>query len=312
MELKDQVIIVTGGGRGIGKALSVGFAKEGAIVVLAGRTEADLAKTEGEIKQRGGRATSVKTDVTDENSVRKMVRRVIGEFGVIDTLVNNAGVSERQLNPGPSGKIGVTDAGEPLVAPVRMDARFEDGVTPRVEFKKLKPEVNDGPRPIVYLSKREWDTIIATNLTGIFLCSREVLPYMLKRGCGNIITVASGKGMSAVWGIPAYVSSKHGVLGLMKQLAFELKEAGSGINANSLIPGGGVSGTGPHQYRTEYQWAEESKKGRVLPPEVHVPPAIFLSSQEPFGIAGKVIVARAFVAQNFQTREAAEAWVRSL
>lgn len=312
MQLKDQVIIVTGGGRGIGRALSLGFATEGAIVVLAGRTEADLTKTEGEIRQQGGRAISVRLDVTDEDSVRSMVRRVIGEFGVIDTLVNNAGVAERQLNPGPSGKIGVSDTGEPLVAPVRLDPRFDDGITPRVEFKKLNPAIDDGPKPIVYLSKRDWDTIIATNLTGPFLCSREVLPYMLQRGRGNIVTVASGKGMTTVWGIPAYVSSKHGVLGLMKQLAFELKEAGSGINVNSLIPGGAISGTGPHQYRTEYQWAEDYKRGRVLPPAVLVPPAVFLASQEPFGIVGKVIEARAFAAQNFATREATETWLRSL
>ena len=100
MKLRDKVAIVTGASRGIGKAIAIGFAKEGADVVVAARTELENEKLSGtihktveEIKVFGRRALPIRCDVTDENSVNEMVKKTIAEFGRIDILVNNAGVA---------------------------------------------------------------------------------------------------------------------------------------------------------------------------------------------------------------------------
>jgi len=100
MKLKGKVAIVTGASRGIGKAIAIGFANEGAIVVVAARTEIEneklpgtIYKTAEEIKSLGGEALPIRCDVTNEDNVNEMVRKVINEFGRVDILVNNAGVA---------------------------------------------------------------------------------------------------------------------------------------------------------------------------------------------------------------------------
>jgi 3-oxoacyl-[acyl-carrier protein] reductase len=90
MRLLQKVAIVTGSGQGIGKAYARGFAREGAKVVIAELNSETAKQTEAEICKDGGRALAVVTDVSSEESTREMVKRVIGEFGRIDILLNNA------------------------------------------------------------------------------------------------------------------------------------------------------------------------------------------------------------------------------
>ncbi|HGJ66125.1 TPA: SDR family oxidoreductase [bacterium] len=94
MRLKDQVSIVTGGGRGIGRAIALAFAKEGADVAVIARTQSEIESVAQEINDFGGKAIAIKTDVTDESQVERMVKTVIDRFGKIDTLVNNAGYAK--------------------------------------------------------------------------------------------------------------------------------------------------------------------------------------------------------------------------
>src|SRR3954471_8354472 len=98
MKLKDQVAIVTGGSRGIGKGIVQAFAAEGAkvAIVYRGSAEADSA-LEQEIRQKGGTALALQCDVTDPAAVEVCVGRVASELGPIDILVNNAGVVEDDL-----------------------------------------------------------------------------------------------------------------------------------------------------------------------------------------------------------------------
>ena len=91
--LKDRVVIVTGGGKGIGKAISLAFSREGAIVVAAGRTLSALQETCDEIKSKGGKAKPIQTDVSVEEQVQRMVSETIKEFGKVDILVNNSGIA---------------------------------------------------------------------------------------------------------------------------------------------------------------------------------------------------------------------------
>ncbi len=92
MRLKDRVAIVTGGGRGIGKAVSLAFASEGAAVVVAATTLAKLEETAESIRSMGGRAKAIQTDITDEKQVEKLVKETVKEFGQLDILVNNSGI----------------------------------------------------------------------------------------------------------------------------------------------------------------------------------------------------------------------------
>lgn len=93
MRLKDKVAIVTGGGKGIGKAIALAFAAEGAAVVISGRSVPQLEETVEEIRSRNGRVTAIPTDVSDEAQVKAMVERTIAEYGKVDILVNNSGIT---------------------------------------------------------------------------------------------------------------------------------------------------------------------------------------------------------------------------
>src|SRR4030042_1916888 len=98
MRLKDEVAIVTGGGRGIGKAISMAFASEGAIVVIAARTLSRLDETVEKIKSDGGRVKAIQTDVSDEKQVQRLVAETLNDYGKIDILVNNSGIGGPTVN----------------------------------------------------------------------------------------------------------------------------------------------------------------------------------------------------------------------
>jgi NAD(P)-dependent dehydrogenase (short-subunit alcohol dehydrogenase family) len=100
MRFDGKVAIITGSSRGIGRAIATGFAKEGASVVVAAKTEIEnpqmpgtIHKTAEKIRSLGGRALPIKCDVTNEQNVTEMVQHTLAEFGRIDILVNNAGTA---------------------------------------------------------------------------------------------------------------------------------------------------------------------------------------------------------------------------
>lgn len=90
MKLKDRVAIITGGGTGIGRAISFAFAREGARLALAARNLPRLEETAKAIRAEGGRAIAIQTDITDHEQIKKMVARTVDEFKQVDILVNNA------------------------------------------------------------------------------------------------------------------------------------------------------------------------------------------------------------------------------
>jgi NAD(P)-dependent dehydrogenase (short-subunit alcohol dehydrogenase family) len=186
MRLKDRIAVVTGGGKGIGRAISLAFASEGATVVMAGRDRASLEETAREIESRSQKGDAVVTDVKYEDQVKNMIDYTLDKHGHIDILVNNAATG------GPT-------------------SNFVD------------------------LSLDEWNEVIATNLIGPVLCSREALKHMVAAGKGNIINISSEGGRSGFPMRSPYAVTKRGVIALTETLAIE---AGAyGIRVNCISPG---------------------------------------------------------------------------
>ena len=90
-KLTDQVAIVTGAGKGIGRGIALAFAEAGADVVCAARTQVDIDATAEAIRECGRRALAVRTDVLETEDLESLVAATLGEFGRLDVLVNNAG-----------------------------------------------------------------------------------------------------------------------------------------------------------------------------------------------------------------------------
>jgi NAD(P)-dependent dehydrogenase (short-subunit alcohol dehydrogenase family) len=92
MRLSNKTTLITGAGRGIGRALALGFAREGAQIVLAARTETEIASAAEEIRAFGGQAVPLTCDITREDSVKALMTQAVQAFGRVDVLVNNAGI----------------------------------------------------------------------------------------------------------------------------------------------------------------------------------------------------------------------------
>lgn len=95
--LKEKVIIITGGSRGIGRLLALRSASEGAKVVITGRNNSDLEKTFSEIKKINSDSLFVLQDVSDYNDVKRVVSKTVKKYGRIDILINNAGIYPHKL-----------------------------------------------------------------------------------------------------------------------------------------------------------------------------------------------------------------------
>jgi len=186
MSLQGKVAIITGAGRGIGRATALHFAANGAMVALAARSEDQINSVAEEIAELAGVALAVPADVTVEAQVQNLVATTESRLGPVDILVNNAGV---------------------MIL-----------------------------RPIAETSLDEWNRVVNINLLGAFLCSRAVLPSMMKRRTGRIINIGSLAGRRGYHDQGVYCASKHGIYGLSKVLAIEGQPYG--IRVNVVSPGG--------------------------------------------------------------------------
>jgi 3-oxoacyl-[acyl-carrier protein] reductase len=92
MRLKDKVAIITGGGRGIGKAIALGFANQGAHIVVVARTESEVIAVAEKVKELGRESLGFVCDISDENQVKNLVDATFNKFKRIDVLINNAGI----------------------------------------------------------------------------------------------------------------------------------------------------------------------------------------------------------------------------
>ncbi len=103
MKLDGQVAVITGAGRGIGRAIALAYAREGAKLALAARSESELREAVGAVSELGAEAIAVRADVTEQQDTERLAQSVADRFGRIDVLVNNAGIS------GPVGPLQAND-----------------------------------------------------------------------------------------------------------------------------------------------------------------------------------------------------------
>ena len=106
MKLDGQVAVITGAGRGIGRAIALAYAREGARMALAARSELELEETVSSVSEQGAEAIAVPTDITSHIATEGLAQRTVERFGRIDVLVNNAGIS------GPIGPLQDNDIAE--------------------------------------------------------------------------------------------------------------------------------------------------------------------------------------------------------
>ena len=150
---------------------------------------------------------------------------------------------------------------------------------------------------IVKMRAQDWDAVLDVNLKGVFLCSKAVVPHMIRQGSGKIINIASRLGKTGSARMRAYSSSKHAVIGFTRSLALEL--AIHKINVNAVCPGS-VPGTHFSSQKTRRRLAEEREEiglrsygtpplGRNATPEDVAKIVAFLASQESDFMTGQAI-----------------------
>ena len=204
--MKGRIAVVTGAASGIGRAISLAFAREGARVaaldVRADAARAVADEAEGEVLAYG-------CDVASAEAVRETFEAVARDLDAVDVLVNNAGIAVRRQE--------VQDR-----AAANIEALLTGG-----EPRSLQATST--------LDDETWDRTIRVHLYGTFHCSREALKVMESRRAGVICNMSSVLG---VWGsdaAPEYGAAKGGIAAFTKGLAMEVLHAG--IRVNAIAPG---------------------------------------------------------------------------
>ena len=194
MDIKQQVIVVTGAGQGLGRAISVELARHGAIIAAVDLNEEKLQETIAQCKAVGGDGKAYLANVAKEDSVMGLCDAIAHDFKSIAGLVNNAGI-------------------------------LRDGL-----LIKVKEGVLQGK-----LSLQDWQSVIDVNLTGVFLCTREIASRIaLQKTPGVIVNISSVSRAGNV-GQSNYTAAKAGVAAMTVSWAKEL--ARYNIRVGAIAPG---------------------------------------------------------------------------
>lgn len=237
-------VLVTGAGSGLGRAIALAFAAEGAGVVVAGRTAASLDETVGLIGAKGGTAVAVTADVTDSGQLRRLVSESVDRLGGLDIAVNNAGILR----------------GTGLVGDV---------------------------------SEEDWEAVLRTNVTGVWLAMKHEIAHMKDSGGGVIVNIASNLGAHRrIPNAAAYITSKAAVSALTRAAA--LDHIHQGVRINAVSPGASATTMSLRPGETEAERAErmksESPLGRVAEVEEVAAAVLYLASPAAGAVVGTDLV----------------------
>jgi 3-hydroxybutyrate dehydrogenase len=177
MMLADDVAIVTGGGRGIGRAIARRFALEGAAVVIAARTEAQLASVAKEIEDAGGQVAFVAADVSSEKDAERIVRMAREKFGHVNILVNNAGIYGPVK---PIEEISVTEWDSVIASHLRGAFLMTRAALPELYLQGRGAVLNISS--IAARAAYSWGAAYATSKTGLLGLTRTTAAEGAKRG----------------------------------------------------------------------------------------------------------------------------------
>ncbi len=197
--LAGRVAIVTGGGRGLGRAMTLGLAKSGAVVIATAARERDeVERVASEAMAAGARdrVHPMLADVTREEDCARTVAKTLERFGRLDILVNNAGRGMKYVS--------------------------ENFMTESTRFWETSADT--------------WRLVIDTNIVGPFLMARAAVPPMLATGWGRIVNISINAETMRRRGFSPYGPSKAALESETIIWAHDL--AGSGITVNALLPGG--------------------------------------------------------------------------
>ncbi|RKT53618.1 3-oxoacyl-[acyl-carrier-protein] reductase [Saccharothrix australiensis] len=227
--------VVTGGSRGIGRAVVTALARDGHDVAFCYESDDESAgRAVAEAEPSGASVLGARCDVTDTASVRRFVERVRDTLGPVSVLVNNAGV-------------------------------MRDGWLAR-------------------MGDEAWHRVLDVNLTGTFRVTREVVPDLMGRRGGAVVTLSSVVGLDGNAGQVNYASSKAALTGFTLSLAKELRRFG--VRVNAVAPGFiGTSTALPYEDR----WKPLIPMGRFGTPEEVAAVVGFLVSDRAAGITGQVL-----------------------
>lgn len=248
MDFQSKVAIVTGGAQDVGRAVSLGLAREGAAVVIADRDETAAQAIAAGIRSWGGRALAMAADVSSEADTARVAAETVSRFGGVDILISAAGVQA-------PGTVEITP----------LDA---------------------------------WNSLLAVNLTGVYLMARFVLPELRRRGGGAIVNVASVHGLHSEPGWAAYAASKGGVIALSRAMALDY--APEGIRVNCVCPGAldteqlreaALRESRAHPEERMRQWAARQPIGRLGTPDEIAELILFLAGPRASFITGGVYTA---------------------
>lgn len=197
--LRDRVVLITGGARGLGREMALALAEAGARLCITGASESpELSQTTRDLAQLAGKKNvlSLASDVADADQVSRTVAACLDRFGRIDVLVNNAGRGMRLISE----------------------------------------TFNTQPSRFWEADADDWRKIVDINANGPFLMARAVVPHMLGAGFGKIINISTSDQTMVRRGYSPYGPSKAFLEAASRIWAQDL--AGTGIDVNVLLPGG--------------------------------------------------------------------------
>jgi 3-oxoacyl-[acyl-carrier protein] reductase len=213
--LAGRVALVTGASQGIGRACALALAEAGATVALCARNEAKLAEVAAEINGAAGRAAEAAGEMDDAAALCGGA----ASAGVTEPVAGSAYVFALDL----SSEESIQACAKAVIAQLgKVEILVNNaGITRDTLTLRMK--------------RKDWDDVLATNLTGAFLMTQAVMGSMLKARWGRIINITSVVGETGLAGQANYAASKAGLIGLTRSLAREL--ASRTITVNAVAPG---------------------------------------------------------------------------